>query len=58
MTGKSPDQRAAACASVEECDGMARQAQDMLRRSDADHAYWEAIRLAALTRRRELEQRS
>lgn len=53
MTNPFPAQRAAACTSVEECEGMMRQAQDMLL-AGRDPEWWEAIRQAATARRLEL----
>lgn len=49
----TPEKRAAACTSVEEVEGMARHAQQMLARGD-DPDWWEAIRQAAVARRAEL----
>lgn len=56
MTGLSPAQRAAACETLAEAEGFIAHAQQQLRQPDTDHAYWEAIRLAGLSRLRDLQR--
>lgn len=57
VTARTPGQKANACTTLAEVEGFIAHAQEQLRNPHTDHAYWEAIRLAGIGRRAELQKR-